>query len=147
MAVLIGSALLLAQLANFVYLLVERQQFNRAEIDTPAITRFSSTAADFAQAAPEFRSLVLKDASRRGSHYELGQTASIGRQLVRRSDTERRLQQSLATAGVEVDQVRAAIDAHPDPRRSQTTGRRSSQMLLSAQLKNGPWINARLAVP
>jgi signal transduction histidine kinase len=147
MALLIGSALLLAQLANFLYLLVERQQFNRAEIDTPAITRFTSTAADFDQAAPEFRSLVLNDASRRGSHYDLGQTSAIGTQFVRRSDTEQRLQQSLATAGVEVSQVRAAIDLRPDPRHSQIGGRRSSQMLLSAQLKNGSWINARLAVP
>lgn len=143
MAVLIGIALLLAQLASFAYLLIERQRFNRAEIDTPAITRFTSTVADFAQATPEFRPLVLKDASRRGSHYELGQSAAIGPGLARRSDTEARLQQALATVGVETGDVRAATDTSPDQRR----GRRYSQMLLSAQLKNGPWINARLGVP
>ena len=55
MAVLIGIALLLAQLVSFASLVVERQQFNRAEIDAPAITRFTSTAADFVQAAPDSR--------------------------------------------------------------------------------------------
>jgi len=66
MAVLIGIALLLAQLVSFAYVVVQRHQFSRAEIDAPAITRFVSTAADYAQAAPEFRPLVLSDASRRG---------------------------------------------------------------------------------
>ena len=77
MAVLIGIALLLAQLAGFGFALLERQQFNRAEVDTPAITRFTSTVADFAQATPDFQKLVLSDASHRGAHYEVGTSSSV----------------------------------------------------------------------
>ncbi len=144
MAVLIGIALLLAQLAGFAFVLVERQQFNRAEIDTPAITRFTSTAADFAQAAPEFQPLVLGDASRRGARYALGSAPSVGGDLDRRSDTEDRLRQSLASSGVQITDVRAALD----PRRSgETRRRRGGAMLLSAQLPDKRWLNARLPVP
>ena len=148
MAVLIGIALLLAQLASFAYVVSQRHQFSRAEIDAPAITRFVSTAADYAQAAPEFRPLVLSDASRRGSHYQLDTSSEIGADLERRDDTEDRLQQSLATAGISVTDVRAALDPHPAPRRSPDRDRRPfGIMLLSTRLSDGHWLNARLGVP
>ena len=144
MAVLIGIALLLAQLAGFAFVLVERQQFNRAEIDTPAITRFTSTAADFAQAAPEFQPLVLGDASRRGARYALGSAPSVGAEFDRRSDTEDRLRQSLASSAVQITDVRAALDQR---RAGETRRRRGGSMLLSAQLPDKRWLNARLPVP
>ena len=148
MAVLIGIALLLAQLVSFVYVVAQRQQFSRAEIDAPAITRFVSTAADYAQAAPEFRPLVLSDASRRGSHYQLDSSSEIGADLKRRDDTEDRLQESLKTAGISVTDVRAALDPHPAPRRSPDRDRRPFRvMLLSTRLGDGHWLNARLGVP
>ena len=148
MAMLIGIALLLAQLVSFAYVIVQRQQFSRAEIDAPAITRFVSTAADYAQAAPEFRPLVLGDASRRGSHYQLDSSSEIGADLERRDDTEDRLQESLATASVAVTDVRAALDPRPDPRRAPDRDRRPFRiMLLSARLGDGHWLNARLGVP
>jgi signal transduction histidine kinase len=148
MAVLIGAALLLATLAGFAFALVERQQFNRAEIDTPAITRFTSTAADFAQAAPEFKALVLNDASHRGAHYELGGTTSVGSGLQRRDDTEDRLRQMLADAGVRAADVRAAIDPHAPERTGAGRRRRhGATLLLSAQLPDDRWINARMSVP
>ena len=148
MAVLIGAALLLAQLASFAFLLVQRQQFNRAQIDTPAITRFTSAAADFAQAAPEFRGLVLNDASRRGAHYELATRTSIAANSDRRGDTEDRLGQSLRSAGLRVRDIRAAIAPRPVERRSGGARRRPSQaMLLSVQLADRTWLNGRLSVP
>ncbi|MGZ2413027.1 signal transduction histidine kinase [Sphingomonas sp. F9_3S_D5_B_2] len=149
MAVLIGAALLLAQLVSFAYLLVERKQFTRSEIDTPAITRFTSTAADAAQAAPEFQLLVLHDASRRGAQYAFGQAPVVGDEASRRSDTEDRLRQSLTTAGLGVQDVRAAIDVHaPVRRRADGRPRRAQQsMLLSAQLPDGRWLNGRVSVP
>ncbi|HEX5238757.1 MAG TPA: ATP-binding protein [Sphingomicrobium sp.] len=147
MAVLIGAALLLATLAGFAFALVERQQFNRAEVDTPAITRFTSAAADFAQAAPEFKALVLTDASHRGAHYELGNATSIGPGLKRRDDTEDRLQQSLTDAGVRVLDVRAAsVPANPE-RQSDVHRRHGASLLLSAELPDKRWINARMFVP
>lgn len=149
MALLIGIALLLAQLASFAFVLVQRQQFNRAQIDTPAITRFTSTAADFTQAAPDFKALVLNDASRRGAHYELSDAASVSGLLLRRDDTEDRLQQALRNAGVQVSDVRAAIDPTPSQRRSQASpsGRTGQAMLLSVRFADGHWLNGRLFVP
>ena len=147
MAVLIGIALLLAQLASFAFVLVQRQQFSRAQIDTPAITRFASTAADFAQATPEFKPLVLGEASHRGAHYELSARSSIADTMRRRNDTEARLHQSLAGTGVAVGDVRAAIDSRPGQQRSRSRRRPSQAMLLSVQLPNGQWLNGRLNVP
>jgi len=148
MAVLIGIALLLAQLASFAFLLAERQQFNRAQIDTPAITRFTSTAADYGQAAPDFKPLVLSDASRRGAHYELGAQSNVASDAHRRGDTENRLRETLQSAGAQVRDVRAAIDSNPPEHRRDRPGRRPSQaMLLSVQLPSGQWLNARLNVP
>src|SRR4051812_19486887 len=148
MALLIGIALLLAQLASFGFLLAQRQDFNRAQIDTPAITRFTSTAADFAQGAPEFKALVLSDASRRGAHYELGTRTSVADDFHRRPDTEDRLRSTLESAEFQVRDVRAAIDPHPPEHRRERAGRRPSQaMLLSVQLPSGQWLNGRLGVP
>lgn len=147
MAVLIGIALLLAQLVSFAVLLAERQQFTRAQIDTPAITRFASTAADFAQAESGFKPLVLSDASRRGAHYSLDRQSSVDDALHRRDDTEDRLRQSLQAAGLQVRDVRAAIDPHPLRQRSGAHRRSGQSMLLSAQLGSGQWLNGRIYVP
>jgi hypothetical protein len=148
MALLIGIALLLAQLASFAFVLVQRQQFNRAQIDTPVITRFASTAADFSQAEPDFKALVLSDASRRDAHFSLADIPSVSGQLARRDDTEDRLHQALENAGVGVRDVRAAIDPTALQRRSRTpTGRAGQAMLLSARFPDGHWLNARLFVP
>jgi signal transduction histidine kinase len=147
MAVLIGIALLLATLAGFAFALAERQQFNRAEVDTPAITRFTSTAADFAQAAADFKALVLSDASHRGAHYELADASSVGPGLQRREDTQDRLRQSLADAGVAAADVRAAIDPHSPKRAGIARRRRGASLFLSVQFPDKRWINARIAVP
>jgi signal transduction histidine kinase len=148
MAVLIGAALLLAQLASFAFLLLERQQFTRLQIDTPAITRFTSTAADAVQATPDFQSLVLTDASRRGAQYAFASAPVVAGALSRRSDTEDRLREALGTAGVTARNERAAIDPNPPQRRGPDARRRRGQsMLLSAQLPDGRWLNGRLAVP
>ncbi|HET8750500.1 MAG TPA: ATP-binding protein [Sphingomicrobium sp.] len=148
MAVLIGAALLLAQLVSFAFVLVQRQDFSRAQIDTPAITRFTSTAADFAQAEEEFKPLVLTDASRRGARYERGRQPAVPQEGRRREDTEDRLRRALELAGVQVLETRAAIDPHPVERRSGRPRRRPAQtMILSAQLPTGDWLNARLIVP
>ena len=147
MAVLIGAALLLAQLVSFAILVVERQQFTRAQIDAPAITRFTSTAADAVQAAPDFQALVLGDASHRGAQYGFARAPLVG-SANRRSDTEDRLRQSLSGASVAVHDVRAAVDPNPPERRGPNARRRRGQtMLLSAQLADGRWLNGRLSVP
>ena len=148
MAVLIGIALLLAQLASFAFLLAQRQQFNRAQIDTPAITRFTSTVGDFTQASTEFKALVLNDASRRGARYEHAAATSVADEYGRRDDTEDRLREALGSAGFQVRDVRAAIDPRPPERRTDGRRHRPSQaILLSVQLPQGDWVNGRLPVP
>jgi signal transduction histidine kinase len=147
MTLLIGIALLLATLAGFAFALLERQRFNRAEVDTPAITRFTSTAADYAQAAPEFKPLVLSDASHRGAHYEIGATSSVANSSDRRDDTEERLRQSLADAGIPAGDVRAAIAPTESPRTAGGHRRRGANLLLSVQLPDKHWLNARMGVP
>lgn len=146
MAVLIGTALLLAQLASLAYVLVERQRFNRAEIDTPAITRVTSTVADFVQTSKEFRPLVLRDASRRGAHYELASSPFFD-PAKRREDTEARLRASLEASGVRAAQVRAAFEPVPQSRTGEPGARRGAIMRLAVQLTDGSWINARVATP
>jgi signal transduction histidine kinase len=149
MAMLIGAALLLAQLASFAYLLVERHQFTRAEVETPAITRFTSTAADAAQATSDFQPLVLKDASRRGAQYAFAASPEFPASADRSSDTEGRLRESLASAGVAATDVRAALDTSAQGRPGGDAHRRRPQqaMLLSARLSDGRWLNGRLSVP
>jgi len=148
MAVLIGIALLLAQLASFAFLLAQRQQFNRAQIDTPAITRFASTVGDFTQASAEFKALVLNDASRRGARYEHAAATSVADEYGRRDDTEDRLREALRSAGFRVRDVRAAIDPRPPERRADGRRHRPSEaILLSVQLPQGDWVNGRLPVP
>ena len=148
MALLIGIALLLAQLVSFAYLLEQRYQFNRAEIDAPAITRFTSTAADYVQAVPQFQHLVLSDSSRRGSHYESGPASEIANGMARRDDTEDRLRQSLEAANIKVTEVQAATEPVANARRTPGGGHRPFQaMLLTARLADGRWLNARLFVP
>ena len=143
MALLMGIALLLALLAGFAFAVVERQQFNRAEVDTPAITRFTSTLADFVHAAPEFQTLVLNDASQRRAHYEIASATSVDSSLQQRGDTVERLRQSLSDAGVSISNARAAIGP-PAPGRS---GHRGASLLLSVQLPDKRWVNARIGVP
>jgi len=148
MALLIGVALLLAQLASFAYLVIERQQFGRTEIETPAITRFASATADYVQAAADFKGLVLTDASRRGARYEAGPQSAVTPNLKRRGDTEAQLSRSLDSAGIVVRQIRAAIDPQPILRQTRDGRRRNLQTLvLSAQLNDGQWVNGRVGIP
>jgi signal transduction histidine kinase len=147
MAVLIGIALLLAQLASLFFLVVQRQQFSRAQIDAPAITRFTSTAADYSQAAAEFRSMILADASHRGARFSVSRHSSLADAPHRRTDTEERLRQSLQSSGLAVLDARAAIYPRSPEQHSPTRRRSGQLMLLSARLPSGEWLNASLIVP
>lgn len=146
MALLFAAALLAAQLVSVAYILVQRHEFTRAQIDAPAITRFTSTAADVDQASPAFQGLVVQDASRRGAHYDLGSKSLVTSGLSRREDTEERLRQSLGNAGLTVIDARAAVDPHP--RMTIDPGHHHGEILiLSAELGGGKWLNARLLIP
>jgi signal transduction histidine kinase len=159
MAVLIGVALLIAQLANFALILNERQRLGLAQNEGPAIDRFVAVAAEAAETPAAFRRLVVGEASRRGARFSTGPATLVREQAERQADTEDRLRRSLAAAGVPVREVRAAWGAMRPQMRDRAgspiqgdmrRGRRGGNMrvlLLSVQLGDGQWLDGRLATP
>jgi signal transduction histidine kinase len=139
MALLIGAALFVAQLANFALVLNERQKLSLAQNQGPAVSRYAGTAADLLQAPKEFRSAVLEDASRRGARFRVEPASAVTADGVREPGVEARLADSLASAGVRAAEVRAAFGP---PR-----GRGGRSLLLSAHLTPSEWLNASLATP
>jgi signal transduction histidine kinase len=139
MALLIGAALLVAQLANFALVLNERQKLSLAQNQGPAVSRYAGTAADLLQAPREFRAAVLEDASRRGADFRIAPASAVAADAVREPRVEARLADSLASAGVRAVEVRAAFGP---PR-----GRGGRSLLLSAHLTPREWLNASVATP
>lgn len=147
MALLIGGALLIAQVCNFGLLLNERQRLGLARNEGPGIARFVATAADHAQAPDEFKPLVLTDASRRGSRFSLDPLPSVPRDAKRRASTEERLANELAAADLPVRDARASIEWIDRGEPAEGQMRRLEMMFLSVQLENGQWLNARILLP
>jgi signal transduction histidine kinase len=152
MALLIGAALLVAQLVNFALILNERQKLSLAQNQGPAIARFVNVATDVSQAPAEFRFAVLQDASRRGAHFAIERASHVPGDADRASGVEARTRQSLASAGVAASEVRAAFTTEQRPERRGRGGRmrgpREVQLLLlSAQLPGGEWLNGRINTP
>lgn len=147
MALLLGIALFIAQLANFALILNERQKLSLAQNQGPAITRFVNLATDYIQAPVEFRSAVLEDNSRRGARFTTGPVSSIPADVARDERIEARVEQGLASAGVKAGEVRAATVIE---QRASRRGRESSEiqvLLLSTRLSDGTWLNGRLVTP
>ena len=149
MALLIGIALLVAQLLNLALLLSERERLSLAESDGPAITRFVSALQDYSGADPSVRSAILRDSGRRGARYATLAGPSIGT-ADRREGVEARLRAALAEAGVAVRDVRAGSFDRPPPSIMARRGdppRNLREVRLQAQLPGGEWIEGRLPAP
>jgi len=146
MALLLGLALLIAQLINFALILNERQKLSLAQNQGPAITRFVSTAADVRQAAPEFRTILVEDSSRRGARFSLDAQSLVRTGSERDQGVERRLRSALDEAGASAHDVRATL---ADERRQTRRGSVATirVLILSAQEPNGAWLNGRLPTP
>jgi signal transduction histidine kinase len=144
MALLLGIALLVAQLVNFALILNERQKLSLAQNQGPAITRFVAVAADLQQAPPEFRSAVIEDASRRGAQFRLEARSEVG-VGERETGLESRLAEALAASGVNAEATQAAFGSAI--RRERGGGEPARTLLLSAKLSGGEWLNARLFTP
>lgn len=153
MLLLMGAALLVAQLANFAIMLNEQQKLSLAQNEGPAISRFVQAAAQ-AGAAPD----AAAPRAGRGARFSLGQTNAIDTLgLAREPELERRLATALGEAGVAARQVRAAVSVdlgrfrsgdRDDPRTERGPGRGGRQvLLLAAQLPGGTWLNGRLVAP
>ena len=145
-AVLIGTALLIAQLVNFALILNERQRLNLAQTEGPAITRFANIAADVDQAAAEFRGAVIQDSSHRGARMALQANSGV-QDTVRRPELEAQLTQALAEAGLRPGQVRAADAPALPPGAKTRDAQSSSAILLAAQRPDGQWLVGRMSTP
>jgi signal transduction histidine kinase len=146
MALLLGAALMIAQLINFALILNERQKLSLAQNQGPAITRFVSTAADVAQGAPEFRTLIVTDSSRRGARFSLDGQSRVQESAERDPKVESRLRASLSEAGISARDVRATS---ANERRPTRTGSMANVrvLILSIQQPEGTWLNGRLPTP
>ncbi|HEY1605998.1 MAG TPA: HAMP domain-containing sensor histidine kinase [Allosphingosinicella sp.] len=142
MALLIGVALLVAQLANFALTLSDRQKLSLAQNEGPAITRYASVAADVAGAEPDFRGPLVADASRRGAQFRLEPRSAIMADAARAPEVEGRVRDMLASNGVSASDVRAA---YAEPRGGR--GHDIRILAISANLGGAGWLNARLATP
>lgn len=145
MALLIGGALLIAQLFNFGLILNERQKLSLARSEGPAITRFAAAVADYLQAAPERRPLVLEEASRRGARFSVDARPRVRDGGARNLSAEDRLRRELAAIDVPVSDARAAV--RTQIRRGPGPEFRMEVLLLSAELESGKWLNARVLLP
>ncbi|WP_167737326.1 ATP-binding protein [Sphingomonas parva] len=152
MALLIGGALLIAQLVNFALILNERQKLSLAQNQGPAITRFAAVASDFGQAPAEFRTAVLEDSSRRGARFSLDRQSAVPESAGREGAIETRVAQALAANGVRAAEVRAAFggELRPDPAPRAARPHRSPGgpvLVISARIGAGAWLNGRLVTP
>ena len=140
MALLIGAALLVAQVVNFALLFNERQQLSRAQIEAPAITRFTSAAADFVQAAPSSSRSCSADASRRGARYELGAAPSGRAAGLPAPKRHRGPAAPVACECRRRDQATCGrlLDRHPARPIRDARRRRSARMLLSRAARRRP---------
>ena len=146
MALLLGTALMVAQLINFALILNERQKLSLAQNQGPAITRFVSTAADVALAAPEFRSAVIEDSSRRGARFSLNGNSLVMPAAYRDQRVESRLRDGLAEVGVRVSDLRATF-ANERRRTGRVSGETVRVLVLSIKQPNGLWLNGRMQTP
>ncbi len=145
MAVLIGAALLAAQLVNFGLILNERQRLSLAQTDGPAIERFANIVADVQEAQPEFRPAVIQDSSHRGARISLEAESGVG-DASRQTDLEAQLSRALLNAGVTARAVRAADEAPPVPSRN-APAPTVDHVRLAAQTPDGRWLVGRMSVP
>jgi signal transduction histidine kinase len=145
MALLLGIALLVAQLANFALILNERQKLSLAQIEGPAINRFADIAADLARADPSFGRLIVVDASRPGARFRV-QAGTVVHDAIRDAAVERRLRSALTERNLPLSDVRAGTATR---QRAGPRGRtRDTQFLiLSVRQPDGRWLNGRIVTP
>ncbi|WP_129791386.1 cell wall metabolism sensor histidine kinase WalK [Sphingosinicella sp. CPCC 101087] len=154
-ALVMAAAMLMAQAINFTLILSERQRVSRAQREGPAISRFVTYAQRAAPLNASEREILLPRLGRRSRLWADDSSAvaagASDRHLVDR------LRESAAQAGLAVREVRATTDddvrlpRHVRMRVSPDQGQRIERrmdrlriLILSVQLPDGAWINARM---
>jgi len=154
-ALVMAVALLVAQAINFTLIFTERQRVSRAQIEGPAVSRFVLLAQRVAAAPAEARESLVAGRGRRARF-------SIGRESIVPAGRENlwlveRLRDTAQANGLSIRQARAATFdvVRPPPEwreggtprqreRWERSARRLQRMLLSVQLADGSWVNARM---
>jgi signal transduction histidine kinase len=156
MLLLMGAALLVAQLVNFAALLNEQQKLSLAQNEGPAIFRFAQIAAAVAEAPPAERAIVLRNQpAGPGMIFRLGRDSIVAKGgLARDAEVERRLDGALRDLGLPHRPVRGAVRIEaggpppPGPHRSPFPGPEQRKIVfLSVDLGAGTWLNGRLPAP
>ena len=151
MLLLMGAALLVAQLVNFAFILNEQQKLSLAMNEGPAITRFAQTAGRVSAAPAELRPMLAADRPGRGALYRIMAANPIDEERLERvAEIERRLTRALGEAGVQPRAVRATLLAAPPDRADRHRhpfhgGDRL--VMLAAQLSDGSWLVGRFHIP
>lgn len=141
MLLVLGVALLAAQLVNFALILNERQKLSLAQNEGPAITRYAQVASDLSTAVPDLRDALLSDMSRRGERFALQADAGVT-EGHRQAAIESKLSTSLAGQGLRPRAVRASFVEDPRP-----DGPPRRRLILTAQQADGTWLIGRMPVP
>lgn len=155
-ALVMALALLVAQAINFSLILGERQRVSRVQAEGPAISRFVNLAQRVGPMSARDRTILLPVRGRR-SRVTID-SASIIPQGVSDAHLLERLRESAAANGVPLRDTRAAsedgfdapdwIEARrPRERRGDRRADRLRTLILSAQLVDGRWLNARMIAP
>jgi signal transduction histidine kinase len=154
-ALVMAAAMLIAQAINFTLIFTERQRVSRAQHEGPAIARFVSFAQRVAPLSADERGTLLPRPGRR-SRLWLDEESAVAAGA---NDDHLldRLHESVTEAGLTVREVRAATsDEVRVPRRwrdrltldeKERMDRRIKALralILSAQLEDGSWVNARM---
>jgi signal transduction histidine kinase len=158
-ALVMALALLAAQAINFGVLFAERQRASHNQIETPPMARFVTLLQRLAATPPAGRAALLGERSRRGGRYALDAESAIPAEA---GDPRMaaRLRDQAEENGVALRDARGAVrdDAElPQRIRDQLSPeelahaeeriRHMQTLLLSAQLPDGSWVNARLITP
>lgn len=157
MLLLMGAALLIAQLVNLTFILNEQQKLALAQNEGPAIVRFAQTAAVISAAPPGGRPALLeRQRGGRGSAYRLDGSSYVDKAgLARDRSLEARLAGALDELRVPRRAVRGAARTEFGPM-PPPPGRRHAVhtahdyrkiVFLSLQLDDGRWLNGRLPAP
>ena len=157
-ALVMALALLVAQAINFSLILGERQRVSRVQAEGPTIGRFVLLAQRMESLPRAQREFMLPMRGRRG-RFTLD-AASIVPDGVSDAHLLERLRESAAANGVPLRDMRAASEDEVEmppwmegglrPDQKRRMDRRLDRMrtlVLSAQLPDGSWLNARMIAP
>jgi len=157
-ALVMAGALLVAQAINFALIYSERQRATQAQSEGPPIGRFVILVQRIAPLPPEARTDVLPQRGRRG-RFTIGPESAVAasesdpRMAERIRDLAEengvRLRDARAAIGGDVSMPPALLErlAPPERERVERRAARMQALRLSAQLPDGAWLNAQMAIP